>query len=236
MILLLGLACTPPAPAVAAASPFAGCVVDQVVDVKVDGVADWLWTAHYDDAGRIVRTDSDPGMTGHAAGAMVYDYADGNLVLQTWDGDGDGVPDLTTRTAFDGDGHGVDEVHFGLDTTVPIGSIHRTYVDGLLVTEDRSGPTGELLNHAELDYDSRGNPVRRRDTAADHTSSLRSWAYDERGNAFLEALDLGADGVTDRVQTTEYDALDRPTESVWDNDQDGMADNFAFWSYDCPRG
>lgn len=239
LTLLLGCGASTASPALGGKPALIDCVVDQVVDIGMDGKADWRWRTTYDAAGRETHTASDQGNTGTATGGMNFHWDEhGNMVRREWDADGDGKADRTTTHVFDG-GREVEELRDDNGDGVPDEIHHMQYVDDRLmqvdvVRQDASHP-GSTIRYA---YDEHGNRVLRveRDVGDPMPNSIRTWIYDRNGNAVREETDHTITGVPGIVQTTTYDVRGRPVETRWDTDMDGRTNNFAFWAYDCPGG
>lgn len=239
LTLLLSCAVSTAAPSLGGKPALIDCVVDQVVDIGMDGKADWRWRTTYDAAGRETYTASDQGNTGSTTGGMRFHWDEaGNMVRREWDADGDGKADLVTTHRFEG-GRKVQELQDNNADGVPDEVHHLHYTEDRLTHEDveRRDPTrsGSTIRYA---YDDRGNRAVRVETDVGETvpTSIRTWIHDRNGNAVREDTDHAITGIPAIVQSTTYDVHGRPTETRWDTDMDGRTNNFAFWAYDCPGG
>lgn len=241
MTLLLTLACAAPAreillPAPGADLRLANCVAQQVVDIGMDGVAEWRWIEHYDRMGRKSVVESDQRMDGSIDGQMRYTWLpDGREASSAWDGNGDGHPETVTMHVYDGNTERA-TVLLGGTGVLSVQHLHHD-ADGQLVEVivDRGGDGRPEARDVYAWEDGvqvlltsyllgRAMPV-----------ASRSYAYAE-GLLVEEATDLDDDGHMDVVQWTRHDPAGRRSESGWDTDNDGDTDNYSFWEYDCPSG
>lgn len=239
MLLILLVACAEPlaAPLVGGNPALASCVVDQVVDIGMDGKAEWRWHTTFDAAGRELRTESDQGNTGRTQGEMRFYWdARGNLARREWDPAGAGAPAIITSHEY-ADGRKVREL---LDTNAD-GSpeVVRTlvYEGDRAVREEFHRPDGTRPDGTtRYLYDDRGNLAVKvyTDAGQDVPGVITTLFTDRAGNLVREEVDTRISGIPAVVQTNVYDVHGRPTERRWDTDMDGRTNNFAFWAYDCP--
>lgn len=214
----------------------AGSLVQQAFDSNGDGSPETVQT--FDAAGNLLsRVDRNPA--GVVIQAETYEYDDtGNLIRQSFDGDGDGVDNFVQTYTYDENNNLTSR------------------------STDRDGDGSiESITTTTYTYDENNNILSKVSDFSDDggtTDYSLNFTYDESGNVTSESIDYQGDGEIDFVTTTTYDAagnviqeISGPTnglqtrvvnntydeqgnllQTVTDSDNDGEIDRIRTFSYD----
>ncbi len=173
-----------------------------------------------------------------------YD-ADGNMLSEEYDGDGDGKADYRETHTYDANGNMLTEEHDyddadgspPADGTMDV-RITYTYDEyGNKLSEERDGfdmvpPDGTPEERTAWTYDEHGNKLTEEQDADGTPEERTTWTYDEHGNKLTEEQDANADGTPEERTTWTYDANGNLLTEEGDLRADGRVDRRTTYTYD----
>ncbi len=198
-----------------------------------DGSIGYTYT--YDANGNLLEETMDIDGNGIVEIVIIYD-GDGNTLSQTQDTDSDGRVDYTQTFFYDVNGNLVTcEFDFDADGMVDQISTYTYDSDGNLLSEEQDyGVDGTIDRRRLYTYDADGNMLTKSDdNDGDGNVDYREiYTYDADGNMLTKSIDFDADGNVDVQDIYTYDADGNELTEEHDSGADGTVDSIWSSSYD----